>query len=216
MRLDDAQFLKIVEALDRLDRWRDTVVILTGDHGEMNGAHRMAQKGAIAFDEAAVVNLTVCVPGGPRGRRTAAVGSHLDLAPTLLSFAGLSQEEIRARYPHLKGWSLKDVVMDPGQPGPRGSAEAPGGGALFCWDGLHALDNDWGISGALKVLTEMGISGPHGPDLGGDARLKEAGRKFGAPTSTGARSSGQSWMDATSWCGGSAPKSTATPQRSMT
>ena len=40
------------------------------DHGEMNGAHRMTQKGAIHFDEAAVVNLTVCVPGGPQGQRT--------------------------------------------------------------------------------------------------------------------------------------------------
>ena len=63
----------------------ETVVIFTGDHGEMNGAHRMTQKGAIHFDEAAIVNLTVCVPGGPQGQRTAAVGSHLDLAPTLSS-----------------------------------------------------------------------------------------------------------------------------------
>lgn len=181
MRLDDAQFVKVVEALDRLDRWRDTVVVLTGDHGELNGAHRMTQKGAIAFDEAAVVNLTVCAPGGPRGRRTATVGSHLDLAPTLLSFAGLSQEEIRARYPHLKGRSLKDVVMNPGQPGPRGSADSPGDGALFCWDGLHMLDNDWAISGALRALTELGTSGPHGSDVGREARLREAGRKFGAP-----------------------------------
>lgn len=181
MRLDDAQFLKVLEALDRLDRWRDTVVILTGDHGKMNGAHRMTQKGAIPFDEAVVVNLTICAPGGPRGRRTAAVGSHLDLAPTLLSFAGLSQEEIRARYPHLKGRSLKDVVMNPDQPGPRGSAEAPGDGALFCWDGLHMLDNDWALSGALRALTEMGASGPHGSDAGREARLKEAGRRFGAP-----------------------------------
>jgi len=181
MRLDDAQFAKVVEALDRLNRWRDTVVIFTGDHGEMNGAHRMTQKGAIAFDEAAVVNLTVCAPGGARGRRTAAVGSHLDLAPTLLSFAGLTPEEIRTRYPQLKGRSLKDVIMDPDQPGPRGSAEAPGDGALFCWDGLHQLDNDWNISGALKALTELGTSGPHGSDVGRGTRLKEAGRKFGAP-----------------------------------
>lgn len=181
MRLVDAQFARIVGALERLDLWRDTVVLFTGDHGEMNGAHRMTQKGAIPFDEATVVNLTVCAPGWPRGGRTAAVGSHLDLAPTLLAFAGLSQPEIRARYPHLKGRSLKEVIADPGQPGPRGSPAAPGDGALICWDGLHALDNDWAITGALKALTEMGTSGPHGPDTGREARLKEAGRTFGAP-----------------------------------
>jgi arylsulfatase len=27
----------------------------------------------------------------------------------------------------------------------------------------------------------MGVSGPHGPDVGRDARLKEAGRQYGAP-----------------------------------
>lgn len=68
----------------------DTIVIFLSDHGEMNGAHRMAQNGAIHYDEAAVCNLTVCVPGGPQGKRTAAVGSHLDLAPTLLDFRRLT------------------------------------------------------------------------------------------------------------------------------
>ena len=128
-----------------------------------------------------MVNLTVCAPGGPQGRRTTAVGSHLDLAPTLLSLAGLPPEQIRARYPHLKGRSLKDVIGQPQQPGPRGSADAPGDGALICWDGLHALDNDWAITGAVQALTEMGTSGPHGADIGRDARLKEAGQKYGAP-----------------------------------
>jgi len=181
MRLVDAEFNKVLAALDRLDLWKNTVVILTSDHGEMNGAHRMTQKGAIHFDEAAVVNLTVCAPGEPQGRRTASVGSHLDLAPTLLEFAGLTEQEIRERYPHLKGRSLKSVILDPEQPGPRGSPSAPGDGALFCWDGLHSLDKDWAITGALQELTEMGESGPHGPEAGREDRLLKAGTKYGAP-----------------------------------
>lgn len=181
MRLVDAQFQKVLDALDRLDLWQNTIIIFTSDHGEMNGAHRMSQKGAIPFDEAAVVNLTVCVPGGPQGQRTAAVGSHLDLAPTLLNFAGLSEDEIRARYPQLKGRSLKPVILDPQQDGPRGSVNAPGDGALFCWDGLHSLDKDWAITGVLQELTEMGDSGPHGSDVGRGERLKQAGKKYGAP-----------------------------------
>lgn len=181
MRLVDAEFLKVLDALDRLDLWRSTVVIFTSDHGEMNGAHRMAQKGAIPFDEATVVNLTVCVPGGPRGVRTRAVWSHLDLVPTLLSFAGLSDVEIRERYPHLRGRSHRSAILDGGRGGPRGSAEAPGDGALLCWDGLHSLDVDWALTGALRELTEMGMSGPHGPELGRAEALREAGRKYGAP-----------------------------------
>jgi len=181
MRLVDAQFMKVLEALDRLDMWRNTIVIFTCDHGEMNGAHHMAQKGAIPFDEAAVVNLTVCVPEGPRGKRTSAIGSHLDLAPTLLEFAGMSEQDIRECYPHLKGRSLRMVILHPDQEGPRGSAHFPGDGALYCWDGLHSLHKDWALSGALLELTEMSVSGPHGPEINRDEKLKRAGEKYGAP-----------------------------------
>ena len=183
MRLVDAEFQKILETLDRLDLWKETLVIFTSDHGEMNGAHRMAQKGAITFDEAAVVNLTVCAPGGPRGIRSQAVGSHLDLAPTLLEFAGLSEEDIRQRYPHLKGRSLKSVIFDPQSGGPRGSREAPGAGALFCWDGLNMLDIDWARSGALRALSVMSLD-PSLVEVDRSAELIAAGEKFGAPDFT--------------------------------
>src|SRR5690606_22819455 len=113
MRLVDAEFQKILDALDRLGLRDNTVILFMSDHGEMNGAHRMAQKGAIHYDEAAICNLTVCVPGGPRGRRTGAVGSHLDLAPTLLELAGLTPDQIRERYPHLKGRSLRRAILEP-------------------------------------------------------------------------------------------------------
>ena len=184
MRLVDHEFGRVLAALDRLDLWKDTVVLLTGDHGEMNGAHRMTQKGAIHFDEAAIVNLTVCAPDGAQGRRTAAVGSHLDLAPTLLEFAGLDEAEIRARYPHLKGRSLRSVVLDPESDGPRGSERSPGDGALLCWDGLHSLDKDWAISGALQQLTNMGVeqADPNVDPLERQrAKLLAAGEQFGAP-----------------------------------
>lgn len=184
MRLVDHEFGRVLDALDRLDLWRDTVVVFTGDHGEMNGAHRMTQKGAIHFDEAAIVNLTVCVPDGPKGRHTAAVGSHLDLAPTLLEYAGLSHDEIAEAHPHLKGRSLKAVVEDPGAHGPRGSAAAPGDGALLCWDGLHSLDKDWAITGALQALTDLSVVEAD-PDVHPheerQRRLHAAGREYGAP-----------------------------------
>lgn len=175
MRLVDAEFNKVLDAMDRLDLWKDTIVIFLSDHGEMNGAHRMTQKGAIHFDEATIVNLTVCVPGGPQGKRTIAVGSHLDLAPTLLDFAGLDPDEISARYPHLKGRSLRSVILNPQSNGPRGSADVSGDGALLCWDGLHSLDINWALSGALQALTDLGEGAAREPDA------KEVGRLYGAP-----------------------------------
>ena len=180
MRLVDAQFQRILDALDRQNLWDNTLVIFTGDHGEMNGAHRMQQKGAIHYDEAAIVNLTAVVPGGPQGQRTAAVGSHLDLAPTLLDFAGLSEEEIAARFPHLKGRSLKSVMLNPDQDGPRGSVNNPGDGALICWDNLGSIDLEWTKMGPLRGLSTMDLS-PENKFGDVEERLKEVGEQYGAP-----------------------------------
>ncbi|WP_266205863.1 sulfatase-like hydrolase/transferase [Pontibacter kalidii] len=175
MRLVDYEFSKIIETLDRLDLWKDTIVIFTSDHGEMNGAHKMSQKGGIHYDEAAIVNLTFCVPDGPKGARTSAVGSHLDLAPTLLEFAGLQEQEIKSRYPHLKGNSLKSAILNPTSEGPRGSQDIPGKGALYCWDGLHMLDEKWTLSGALQELTGLSET----EDM--QEQMRIVGEKYGAP-----------------------------------
>ena len=180
MRLVDAEFAKILDALDRLNLWDNTIVIFTGDHGEMNAAHRMTQKGAITFDEASIVNLTVCVPGRQQGAHTAAVGSHLDLAPTLLEFAGMSEQAIHEQYPQLKGRSLKSAIVSPQQAGPRGSKDAPGDGALLCWDGLNMLDPQWSVTGALKALPDLG-TGPRAPHDERLMKMADAGKQFGAP-----------------------------------
>ena len=177
LRMVDQEFQKILDELDRLDLWRDTVVLFTSDHGEMNGAHGLAQKGAIPFQEASVVNMTVVSPQGPSGVRSDAVGSHLDLAPTFLSWAGLSQAQIREQYPQLKGRDLRQVFEAPeeAQP-PRGSASTPGDGALISWDGLNMLDPEWAIQGALSELTQLGD---------GPAKTLEdcraVGQTYGAP-----------------------------------
>lgn len=180
MRLVDAQFNKILEAMDRQNLWENTIVIFTSDHGEMNGAHRMQQKGGIHYDEAAVVNFTVCTPGGPQGKRTAAIGSHLDLAPTLLAYAGMDEESIEQRYPLLKGRSLMGVIDDPEQDGPRGSTERPGDGALICWDSLGSLDLEYAKTGAFSTLSIMDLS-PENKFADVDTLLKEVGEKYGAP-----------------------------------
>jgi arylsulfatase A-like enzyme len=173
----DAEFQKILTELDAQDLWRNTVVVLTSDHGEMNGAHAMAQKGAIPFQEASVVNMTVVSPHGPSGVHSDAVGSHLDLAVTFLSWSGLQETEIRGQYPMLKGRNLRPLLEAPrhAKP-PRGSASEPGDGALISWDGLNMLDPEWAIQGALRELAQLGD---------GPAKTLEdcltAGRKYGAP-----------------------------------
>jgi arylsulfatase len=80
----------------------------------------------------------------------------------------------------LKGRRLKTAILEPQQPGPRGSVHAPGDGALLCWDGLHSLDKDWALSGALQMLTNMAVGSPT-PAADRATLLAEAGRLFGAP-----------------------------------
>jgi arylsulfatase A-like enzyme len=180
MRLVDREFGTILDAMDRLKLWDNTVVLLVSDHGEMNGAHRLAQKGGITFDEAAISYLTAVVPGGAKGERTQAVSTFLDLAPTLLELAGLDQEAIAARYPHLKGHGMTSVMRDPSQSGPRGSADEPGDGGLYCWDALNMLDPAWDITGALQALADLS-GGPRAPLDDRMEDMQKAGQEFGAP-----------------------------------
>ncbi|MDQ3855959.1 MAG: sulfatase-like hydrolase/transferase [Chloroflexota bacterium] len=176
MRLVDGELKRILDALDRLGLWDNTIVVYTSDHGEMNAAHQMHQKGAIHYDEAAVVNMTAVVPGGPQGVRTPSVGSHLDLVPTLLDFAGVGEEEMRRRYPQLPGRSLRGAIVQPSEAGPRGSVEQPGDGALICWDGLNMLDPTWNSTGAIGRLTDLELD-----EAGLRSALRDAGREYGAP-----------------------------------
>ncbi|MGY2005083.1 sulfatase-like hydrolase/transferase [Blastococcus sp. SYSU DS1024] len=177
LRLVDQAFKQILDELDRQDLWRDTVVVFTSDHGEMNGAHRLSQKGAIPFQEASVVNMTVVAPDGPSGVHSDAVGSHLDLATTFLSWAGLDEGEIRRRYPQLKGRDLRPVFESPERrEAPRGSSSDPGDGALVSWDGLNMLDPEWAIQGALRELAQLG----DGPEKTLED-CRRAGEAYGAP-----------------------------------
>lgn len=177
MRLVDHHLGRIFDELDRQGLWDNTVVLFTSDHGEMNGAHGMTQKGGIHYNEATVVNMTGAVPGGASGKHSSAVGSHVDITPTVLSFAGIDDEKRAELYPDLPGRDLSGVFTAPETtPPPRGDANEPGDGALLMWDGLHQLDPYWGIEGALGELTGL----PLDTDTRVEA-MKDAGRKYGAP-----------------------------------
>src|SRR5690606_1897162 len=82
------------------------------------------------------------------------------------------------------GRSLRRAILEPEHPGPRGSADEPGDGALLCWDGLNMLDHEWSLSGALKDLTDMSLEQAVPAEYRETHRRKqltEAGKKYGAP-----------------------------------
>jgi arylsulfatase len=93
--------LDALEASGQADR---TVVVLTADHGEMAGSHRLRQKANLVYDENFHVPLVIRHPDFARGAATGVMASAVDLAPTLLHFAG--QDDTSTGFPALHGHSL--------------------------------------------------------------------------------------------------------------
>jgi arylsulfatase len=142
----------VLDALEHGDQSEDTVIIFTSDHGEMAGAHHLRPKGSVAFRETVNVPLVIVDSRQTGGARTDAVGSHLDLVPTILAYAGLSEEEQQRRYPFLKGHDLSGAVADPTSTGPRGSADKPGKGALLTYDMIMTIDAQWLLGNAPMLM----------------------------------------------------------------
>jgi arylsulfatase len=142
----------MLDALEESGQAENTVIIFTSDHGEMGGAHHLRQKGSVAFRETVNVPLIIVDPRHRGGVRTEAVGSHLDLVPTTLAYAGLPEGEMRQRYSFLKGQNLSGVATDPDSDGPRGSSENPGRGSLYTYDMIMTIDMEWLQRNAPKVL----------------------------------------------------------------
>ena len=148
----DQHIGSVLDALEESGQADNTIILFTSDHGEMCGAHHLRQKGSVAFRETVNVPLVIVDPRNSGGTRTEAVGSHVDLVPTTLAFAGLSEGEQQQRYPFLKGCDLSGVVKDPKSDGPRGSSKKPGKGSLYTYDMIATIDGQWLARNAPQLL----------------------------------------------------------------
>jgi arylsulfatase A-like enzyme len=86
----DAQFGRILEAIERSGQEEDTVVLYMSDHGELLGDHGLVLKGCRFFDGLVRVPMIFAWPGRVRaGLASEALVELVDVAPTLLDAAGL-------------------------------------------------------------------------------------------------------------------------------
>lgn len=99
----------LVRALVASGHDRDTVVVYTTDHGEMAGAHGLREKPTSLYREVVNVPLVVVHPDVQGGMRSRAMSSAIDLAPSLLHFAGVDAEHRGERHPQLRGHELGTV-----------------------------------------------------------------------------------------------------------
>jgi arylsulfatase A-like enzyme len=87
--LDD-QLQQLFQQLGQSDFLRNTVVIITSDHGELFGEHGVSRHGNSLYRQALEVPLVVALPGSmPGGTRVSEVVSLRDVAATILDLTGI-------------------------------------------------------------------------------------------------------------------------------
>ncbi len=104
--LDD-QIGRILRVLDETGLAEDTLVVFVSDHGEYLGDHGFCGKG---FHYDSVIRTPVLArgPGIAANQRVRGVASTVDLAPTLLAFAGVREPDALQGVSMLPAWRGED------------------------------------------------------------------------------------------------------------
>ena len=109
----DHQVGLLLDQLDRLDLWNNTVVVLLGDNGFHLGDHGGLWAKLSAFDASTRVPLIFAGAGVPAGRTATTPVELLDIYPTLLDLCG---QKIS---PELEGRSLVPMMRGTKKTAPR-------------------------------------------------------------------------------------------------
>ena len=155
----DRNIIPLLDEVEALGLASDTIIVLTSDHGDLDGAHRLHSKGATVYREQNNVPLIVVHPAHREGRRCKAVTCHLDIAPTLVSMTNVTPEKKAAITKDLPGKDFSHLLAAP----ENASYTAIRDGSLYCYNMFAYIDGDF-LKKAVGVLQQ--------PD--GKAKLKEA------------------------------------------
>ena len=157
----DRNMLLVLDELDALGLASKTIIVMTADHGDLDGAHRLHAKGATAYREQNNVPLIIVHPRYAGGKRCKAVTSHVDLAPTLIGLTNVADDKKAAIAKGLSGKDFSHVLPAP----EKASVTAVRDGALYCYNMFAYIDGDF-MQKVVGVMQE--------PD--GRAKLKEAAK----------------------------------------
>jgi arylsulfatase A-like enzyme len=105
----DAQLARLFAAVREAGLADNTLIVITGDHGQAFGyPHKSYMQGRTVYEEDVNVPLMLWFPGRFRTAvRSSAIGSHVDLAPTIAEVAGLTPAA------DWRGRSLLDATRPP-------------------------------------------------------------------------------------------------------
>ena len=136
----DRSIEALLAELQALGLDENTIVVFTADHGEMAGAHGLRGKGPFAYRESNHLPLYIVHPDVKGGQQCQSLSGHIDLAPTLLSMAGVAPDraaEFAGRT--LPGKNLAPLLAGPGTR----TIDAARPATLFTYSGLAS--NDAGV-----------------------------------------------------------------------
>lgn len=147
----DRNIASVLAELDASGLADRTIVVLTADHGDMDGAHQLHAKGAVSYREQNHVPLIVAHPAHAGGKQCRAVTSHVDIAPTLVAMTGVAPEKRAAIVKGLPGKDLSPVLAVPDKAG----VSAVRDGMLFNYNMFAYLDGDFLLK-AVEYINKGG------------------------------------------------------------
>lgn len=108
MEVIDRALTHLIGTLKEKDLYDESLIVVMGDHGEMNGRWGLVDKGVYLYPDVLRAPLVVKMPAsmGIRPHTVDAPVSLLDVAPTLLSVAGIEPQarlDGQSLIPHLQG-----------------------------------------------------------------------------------------------------------------
>ena len=165
-RDSDRDIQQIVDVMNEMDLWRDTVVVFTADHGEMGGAHGgLKGKGPFTYEENIHVPMIIAHPAAKAGATCSALTSHIDLVPTFVGLTGLSESRRPAAVKALPGHDFSALLADP----EKATLQTVRPGVLFDYVGVSTVDGDY----LRNVVISLFVHKPAPPIL--KAKLENRG-----------------------------------------
>src|SRR5512135_801770 len=168
----DRNIAPVLDELEALGLASNTIVVLTADHGDLDGAHRLHSKGATSYREQNNVPLIIVHPAHPGDRRCEAVTSHLDIAPTLVGLTNADAAKKAAITKGLPGRDFSALLAAPEKAGHGAIRD----GVLFCYNMFAYIDGDF-LQKAVGILKQPDGKAKLGEAVEGGAMRPDLGKR---------------------------------------
>lgn len=102
----DSQIERLFQYLRTKNKWENTLIVVTGDHGQAFYEHGFASHASAIFDEVMRVPMIIRAPSLKAGLDNR-LAQHVDVAPSILGLLGLPA------HPSFQGTDLVNTVAEP-------------------------------------------------------------------------------------------------------